>query len=365
MKSPLATTKHFQISQMLGEQIKYMAPGDPLPTVASLMSEHAASQATITQALDRLRRQGLVERPLGRKRLVVATHVEMTVCRIVFIRPSWPSPDYDRLLYAVQEAAIKRHWGVDIVCYSSVHTLNLARALGSNDAAIFIPSSEPLSERIQSAMQSSKKPIIYLRERSTISKLRSVYADDFRIGELATEHLLGLGHRNILAVTSEPTSSFTSRRLAGWRHALQGAKVGNISSLLVDCTVQPGTRATKISYEKFSKWLDTEKNRSFSAVFCVDWTGVLGVTRALREHGLKVPDNVSVVTFSGEEDWSEFFNPPLTTVEVNLNEFAEKALDQIEDALSGSSSLRSASSLRSTSVKIRPFLEVRESTKKL
>ena len=359
MKKQLATTKHFRISQILSEQIKYMAPGDPLPTVASLMSEHSASQATITQAIERLRRQGLVDRPLGRKRLVVASQTEITLCRIAFIRPSWPSPDYDRLLYAVQEAAVKRHWGVDIICYSSIHTLNISRALGPNDAAVFVPSIEPLSDRVQAAMQSSKKPIVYLRERSLISKLRSVYIDDTRIGELATEHLLSLGHRDILAVTSEPPCAFTNRRLAGWRQALQTAKVGNISSLLVDCSAQPGTRATKTAYEKFSQWLDRSNRRPFTAIFCVDWTGVLGVARALREHRLRVPEDVSVVTFSGEEDWSEYFNPPLTTVEINLNEFAEKALEQIDNALSDSPSVRSMA------VKIKPLLEVRKSTRKL
>ena len=49
-----------------------MLPGDVLPTLAELMKEFDASQATISQALARLRSQGMVSKPSGRKRLIVS-----------------------------------------------------------------------------------------------------------------------------------------------------------------------------------------------------------------------------------------------------------------------------------------------------
>lgn len=354
----LANTKHFQISRLLGEQIKYMAPGDLLPTVAEMMSEFDASQATITQALDRLRRQGVIERPLGRKRLVVAKLSERTLHKVVFIRPSWPSPDYDRLLYAVQEAAIKRHWGVDIVSYGSLDNLNFARALDSNDAALFVPWSEPIPDHMKKAIESSEKPIVCLREHPPRGmRIRSVHLDDYEIGRTATNHLLQLGHRNIVAMTSEPQTSLTSQRLSAWRDALEKAGVRQASRLLADCSVKPGTNSLHGSYEKFKAWFQSSTRPEFTALFCIDWTGALGAMRALREHGMEIPRDVSVITYGGEEAWNAFLNPPMTTVEINLQEFATKALEQLEEALTGAPAAQQGRAIR-----LKPFLVVRGST---
>ncbi len=357
----LATTKHFQISRQLGEQIKYMAPGDLLPTVAELMREFDASQATITQALDRLRRQGVVERPLGRKRLIVAKLSERALYKVAFIRPSWPSPDYDRLLYAVQEAAFKRHWSVDIVSYGSLDNLNFTRALDSNDAALFVPWSEPIPDHMKKAIESSEKPIVCLREHPPRGmRIRSVQLDDYEIGRTATNHLLQLGHRNIVAMTSEPQTTLASQRLSAWRDALEKAGVRQTARLLADCSVNPGTNSLLGSYEKFRAWFQSSARPEFTALFCIDWTGALGAMRALREHGMEIPRDVSVITYSGEEAWNAFLNPPMTTVEINLQEFADKALEQLDEALCGSPSTRQV-----RAISLKPFLVIRSSTQPL
>lgn len=357
MKGALAKTKHYQISQLLGERVKYLAPGDPLPTVAELMSEYQVSQVTITQALERLRKHGLVERPYGRKRLMVASESDRTIYRIVFIRPSWPSPDFDGLVYAIQEAAIARQWGIDIFCYGAIENLNLARALESNDAAIFVSGAHALPDHIKKAMRSSEKPIIFLRARPPHPGARAVSLDDYSVGKLATQHLLQLGHRRILALMSEPPTWHSSRRLAGWQEAMSKARVTAITTLLADCSVPPGSDGMAGAYEKFSLWLKQPDRPKFSAVFCLDWTGALAVMRALREAGIRIPEQVSLITFGGEEKWTAYLNPPLTTVEINPQEFAAKAIRQIEQAFSMKGDYESKEQI------IKPFLVERESTR--
>lgn len=357
MKGALAKTKHYQISQLLGERVKYLAPGDPLPTVAELMSEFHVSQATITQALERLRKHGLVERPFGRKRLMVASESDRTTYRIVFIRPSWPSPDFDGLVYAIQEAAIERHWGIDIFCYGAIENLNLARAMESNDAAIFVSGAHALPEHLKKTMRSSEKPIIFLRARPPHPGARAVSLDDYSVGKLAAQHLLQYGHRRILALMSEPPTWHSSRRLAGWRDAMEKAKVSAISSLLADCSVHPGSDAMAGAYEKFTTWLKQPDRPKFSALFCLDWTGALAAMRALREAGISIPEQVSLITFGGEEKWTAFLNPPLTTVEINPAEFATKAIRQVEQALSLGGDQDGVDQI------IKPFLVERESTR--
>src|SRR5260370_27742495 len=97
MPKTLARTKHFQLTQMLRKLIREMQPGDPLPTVAELRREFNVSQATVDSAVDRLRREGLVLRPAGRLRVVVAAAGDPAVHRIAPIRPDYPSPPFAQL----------------------------------------------------------------------------------------------------------------------------------------------------------------------------------------------------------------------------------------------------------------------------
>jgi len=356
MKGALAKTKHYQISQLLGERVKFLAPGDPLPTVAELMSEYQVSQATISQALERLRKLGVIERPVGRKRLMVANDAERAIYRIVFIRPSWPSPDFDGLVYAIQEAAIARQWGIDIFCYGAIENLNLARALESNDAAIFVSGAHPLPDHIKKAMRSSEKPIVFLRARPPHPGARAVSLDDYSVGKLATQHLVKLGHRRIVALMSEPPTWHSSRRLAGWQEAMSKARVSAVSSLLADCSVAAGSDGMSGAYEKFTLWLRQLDRPKFSALFCLDWTGALAAMRALREANISIPEQVSLITFAGEEKWTAYLNPPLTTVEINTAEFATKAIRQVEQAFAISGDQEHYDQI------IKPFLIERAST---
>jgi LacI family transcriptional regulator len=94
-------------------------------------------------------------------------------------------------------------------------------------------------------------------------------------------------------------------------------------------------------------------------MFCVDWTGAFAAMRALREARLSIPHDISLITYGGEEDWTAFLNPPLTTVEIDIADFAAKAMDQVESALDAN-----PPSARG-SCRIVPFLVVRESTAQL
>jgi DNA-binding LacI/PurR family transcriptional regulator len=353
MKGALSKTKHFQISQLLGQKLREMSPGDVLPTVAELMRDYSASQVTITQALDRLRRQGMVERQLGGKRLRVAAS-DRPLCRVVLIRPSWPSPDFDFLLYAIQEEAIRRHWGIDIHCYAEIENLNLAHAMDGNDAAIFVPSAHALPAQLCKTMRTSEKPVVCLRQSPPYPEARSILLDDRAIGRLAARHLAEVGHRRITAMLSEPHSHHSEARLEGFRAELRRRSL--TEAAVADCSVPPGSDAMQGSYERFSEWLAQPARPRFSALFCLDWTGALAASRALREAGIQTPSQASIVAFGGEEKWMAFLNPPLTTVEINAGESARRALRMVEDAFHGAPG--------GASEMLRPFLVARASTAK-
>jgi len=97
----------------------------------------------------------------------------------------------------------------------------------------------------------------------------------------------------------------------------------------------------------------TELGLHASAIICVNDLMALGVLRALREHGLEVPGDVSVV--GCDNIWlSEYTTPPLTT---STSPRPDRARD-----LFGASGARGSSNDAVRDIIIRPELIIREST---
>jgi LacI family transcriptional regulator len=159
-----------------------------------------------------------------------------------------------------------------------------------------------------------------------------VWVDDRKIGVMATGHLLRLGHRRIAVMLSEPLDPSSSRRLTGWREAMRAANQKGCDDLIVDCSVNSGEDAIVGSYERLLDWLKRPKCE-FTALFCVSWTGALAAMRALRENGMEVPRDVSLITYGSEGAFSEFLNPPLTTVRTEVRQHAIHAVRLVKEAL--------------------------------
>ncbi|MFB8146819.1 LacI family DNA-binding transcriptional regulator [Microbacterium sp. NPDC056003] len=140
----------------------------------------------------------------------------------------------------------------------------------------------------------------------------------------ATEHLLGLGHRQVWHIAG-PTSSFSAgHRVESWRATLEQA--GIIPPPLVhgDWTTESGHRAA----------LELAGRDDVTAIFAANDQMALGAMKALHELGRDIPNQVSVVGFD-DMDESRAFWPPLTTVRQNFREVGriamERLLAQIDD----------------------------------
>ncbi len=120
-------------------------------------------------------------------------------------------------------------------------------------------------------------------------------------------HLSSLGHRRIAHVAlSPPGPVATNARLASFRRSMKEAGLA-VDEALVACgdySAESGRLAT-------ARLLDTGKR--FTALFAANDTLALGAMKALRERGLRVPQDVAVVGFD-DLPFSAFTDPPLTTV---------------------------------------------------
>ncbi|MFJ1511682.1 LacI family DNA-binding transcriptional regulator [Cellulosimicrobium funkei] len=172
-------------------------------------------------------------------------------------------------------------------------------------------------------------------------------AVDQRLGaRVATEHLLGLGHRTVLHL-SGPLDWFDAReRETGWRAALEehGAPVpepvrGDWSS----------DRGYAVGRELAAA---VRAGDGPTAVFAGNDQLALGLLRAFWEQGVRVPADVSVVGFDDVAGAGHFI-PPLTTVRQPFGSLGRRCMGMMIDALAGATV---------RPVSIPPELMVREST---
>lgn len=353
-----AQPKHAALADALEIEVRRLAPGTPIPAVTTLMERFQMSQGTVVHALRHLRSKGLVMRPPRRKRLVAVTRSPHhgAVLNILLLRSQWSSPDYDAMSYALLTEANQQRLHLEILHYGSGRQGEIATALQAHDAIIILPSSTD-SGPLYSLVEDTRKPVVMLWEKAPIRGAMSVADDDLKLGSMATKHLLKLGHKKVVAFLSEPLTPSTQRRLAGWEQVMRAAGHKHPEQLLIDCSVEPGKDAIVGSYEKLRRWLYQNNERlPASSVFCLGWTGALGMLRALREVGLEVPRDVSILSHGGENRLCEFTNPALTVVQCNLADFASEALNLVKEVCLGRTPAK-------TDVLLPPFLIERESTR--
>jgi DNA-binding LacI/PurR family transcriptional regulator len=127
--------------------------------------------------------------------------------------------------------------------------------------------------------------------------------------ELAIDHLSGLGHKRVAFIKGQKFSSDTESRWRGIRHAMEKKGLTIIPQLVTQLegdqpTHEPGYLATQ-------KLLAC--GETFSALFAFNDVSAIGAIKALREAGLRVPQDVSIVGFDDVQS-AAFQNPALTTV---------------------------------------------------
>ena len=134
-------------------------------------------------------------------------------------------------------------------------------------------------------------------------EVSSVGATNWSGGLVATKHLIDLGHRRIGIVTGPPELLCSRARFDGYRAALERADLS-----VDDTLVRSGDFRVKAGYEQ-AKILFNVRRRPTAIFACNDLHG-LGVLRAAREAGLRVPEELSVVGFD-DIPLSEWSTPSL------------------------------------------------------
>jgi DNA-binding LacI/PurR family transcriptional regulator len=136
----------------------------------------------------------------------------------------------------------------------------------------------------------------------------SIGCDNINGGELATQHLISLGHKRIvfLGDSTDGAPEFRDRFL-GYQHALAAA------GLKIDPRLhaRASDSTETLGFEAIQALL--QQGEQFDAIFAASDLLAIGAIKALAEHQLRCPEHIAIIGFDDIQA-ARFTNPPLSTV---------------------------------------------------
>jgi LacI family transcriptional regulator len=167
-------------------------------------------------------------------------------------------------------------------------------------------------------------PVVMLDRPVDLPGSATVRVDHKAGGRIATEHLLELGHRRIAHIAGPKGLGVSQQRLDGYRRALSARGVDFDESLVTE-----GDFSEDGGYRGIQELL--RMRTRFTAVFAANDLSAIGAMTALREHGLQVPGDVSVVGFD-DIHVASYTSPKLTTVRQPIYDMGRAAAKLLIDA---------------------------------
>jgi len=165
-------------------------------------------------------------------------------------------------------------------------------------------------------------PVVTVSGHNKVNGVSNIVLDHARAAEVALKHLWQLGHRKVAFIKGQEFSSDTVVRWANIEKTARQIGLPVFSALTTQ--LQGDSPSPQPGYEATKRLLSSHK--PFTALFAFNDISAMGAIRALREAGLRVPQDVSVVGFDDIEN-AAYQNPALTTVRQPLRKMGRIAAE--------------------------------------
>ena len=195
-------------------------------------------------------------------------------------------------------------------------------------------------------------PVVTVSGHNEVSGVTNVEIDHDMAADLALRHLVQLGHRHFAFIKGQQFSSDTELR---WNAIVRSARNLGVT-IASDLVMQlVGDKASpELGYKVARKLIATRK--PFTALFAFNDISAIGAIHALREAGLLVPTDVSVVGFDDIQS-AAFQSPALTTVRQPLRKMGKIAAETLLRRIASKEP-----EAKSASIVVEPELVVRGTT---
>lgn len=193
-------------------------------------------------------------------------------------------------------------------------------------------------------------PAVAVAGHRQIPGITSVVLDQRRAAELTLRHLYLLGHRRIAFMRGGSHSSDADDRWECLKTVARELGIMVRPELTVQLKLMVST--PELGFEPACELLNRKAH--FTALVCYDDIAAIGAIRAIREHGLRVPEDISVVGFDDIQS-AAFYNPSITTIRQPLHQMGTIAARVLLQRVRGEAAVPRM-------LPVLPELVIREST---
>ena len=204
----------------------------------------------------------------------------------------------------------------------------LMQGLPDEARGLVVASDGDIRPEIVLQMQELDLPLVLIENHAPDHRLNCVVGDNYEAGYVVTRHLLDLGHRSIAILPGPTKYSSLVERLRGTLAAL--AEEGLI--VPPELMPQPVSGHPKKGYLQMKEILRLPERPT--AVVAVSDKTAFGALEAIREAGLRIPEEIALV---GIDDVGEsaFAHPPLTTFRIPRQEMGMIAMRKLRHLIDG------------------------------
>jgi LacI family transcriptional regulator len=331
------------------------------PTLASIAAEAGVSLPTVSKVVNGRpdvapATRARVERLLGEHRYTRAgTRRGRRAGLVDLVFNALDSHWALEILRGAEEWCSAHQIGVVVssVRHGTARPASWTSALASHDTdgVILILVTSELPAGQMDTLRDGSVPLVVVDPASPPPPdMPSVGATNWAGGLAATEHLIGLGHTRIGAITGPADYLCSRARIDGYRSALEAAGIRFDPAL-----VRHGDFQHEGGFARGGELLDLGGGTGRpTAIFAGSDQQAFGVYEAARQRGLRIPQDLSVVGFD-DLPVARWVSPPLTTVRQPLAEMGRVAAQVLGDLIDGVPP-------RSQRVELATELIVREST---
>jgi LacI family transcriptional regulator len=285
--------------------------GVSISTVSNVIQNKGnIPDSTRKHVLDIIRDMNYIPNKLAQRLVTKKTYM------VALLVPSIDNPFfagiYSGIDHYIDENLLEYKIIIGNIHYSTQREVHLIRSFRQEylDGYIIV-SNDPANEEIRALSSSGIPVVLAMSEPEENLALPFVTHDNYGTAYSAAEYLIELGHTKLgyIAGVFELSSRALSR-FDGFRQCLHDRGLPFKDHYLV----KGGVYSPECGYNSFMKLYETKDIPT--ALLCAGDIMAVGVLRAIRECGMKVPEDISVIGFDNSP-YSPYMEPPLTTVNID------------------------------------------------
>ena len=331
---------YYQVRMAIQDDIAAgrLCPGDMLPSEKALCEQYKVSSITVRRALRDLVHAGLIYRENGVGTFVAqpTRHYSVALIFCGFPEEGWrqESHMFGALIGSVGQAIWERGATLSVSNVASPDILvNAIRQIAENNSfdGLLIRADVDLPTNVAKELSHLGVPYVLIKKKAIDYPVNTVWMDNRAHARIATEHLIDLGHRRIAMLTGPPKSLATQDRILGYRDALRLHDIPYEEALVYI----GDTEFAEVGYAGTIALLEA-RQRPTALVIAVDGF-VATVYTALRERGVRIPEEMALVGFA-ETGRGPTYDPPLTTLAVSDFALGRESAELLVALISGETS---------------------------